>query len=888
MTLRYWFSALTLFFASALFADNAKCWSALRERFPELNLPESQPTFRTATSYDTLKAAISAAISASGDDVILLDGRNNQTWVGSSTIEITGSAANGSIFIVSQNPETGDFNTPVTFKGFGIYLKSGNTLSLKLANLTIEGANTLITSDFSHFSPGIMVNGGTLIASCITLTSAEISLGVRAFGISTCVSQGEATYYNSIFANNNSASYYTQSVAHQMGGSLSFYHCTFKNNKTNNSTITTSTTNGNNITMTNCLLDASPSGVSQGYLVSNEISNLISTSTTIPYCEGPGIETDTKVDNLTYDALGNDRNARGKADYGAVEAIELALPEEFVILPSGTRQIYIGWEPISIGTLFLETRANESDPWTRIPSTDLIYSPTEGNNAPLSGWKSFRYYVKDSAFRQAYYRLVATDGQTTLMTDSQKITLQDVPQYSSRPQSTKTIYLDFGGYIFDAQKHLKKAQSMIPTFNDKYICTTPFKYEGGPGYYSNLPNPCPTEYAIYDIWRMVSEDFSIFDVNVTTIEPHPDALSKTDPADDTYGVRVVIGFATIGTWVDAGGLAEWNSFNASIDDPAFVFGNTSRQNAACQITHEVSHTLGLHHDSGNPFFMDSFIGKKEYYFGVDVVLGATWYPVMGSAPSSTGSSNTSLRYEQYDFINQWSKGDYTQAYDEYRTIHDEPEDDFAIMLGLWEGKLFTNNNAYAYKDYGLRLIEDDFSDIFEQSTLLPLENNKSSIIGLISKHIDETTKTTYNDVDCFKITTSKPALLSIDVTPGYYDSYTPYNSINFAEGASLNAKVEVYAADGQTILAQTDKSSSLYDFRNANLELKLSSAGTYLIRVSGTFTETTAPSNTRPNGYENVETWYLNDPSSYGSIGPYRLDVKITPIAKPGYQFLIR
>ncbi|MBR5588483.1 MAG: hypothetical protein IKW23_06545, partial [Kiritimatiellae bacterium] len=122
--------------------DATARYSELCERFPELGLPSTTPTFHVATSRDELQSAITTALSAAGDDVILLDGRTSQTWEGSSPITISGNANNGSIFIVSQNPETGAFTQPVTFSGFGIAVERLKSTPLILANLAITESRT--------------------------------------------------------------------------------------------------------------------------------------------------------------------------------------------------------------------------------------------------------------------------------------------------------------------------------------------------------------------------------------------------------------------------------------------------------------------------------------------------------------------------------------------------------------------------------------------------------------------------------------------------------------------------------------------------------------------------------------------------------------------------
>ncbi len=918
MKLTSFLSSLFLFPLS-LFAENLSntaLMEKINERFPELELSSiSSESLKVhpCQNVDALMTALSSAQTSSENDLILLDGSLSQSWTLSSTLTIQGSSDKGQIVLLSMNPETGSFHQPVTLKNYGLYLKTGNTISVKLANFAIDGAST--TSEVTQYSSGIAINGGTLIASCISVINADVKSILNSFiyGSAVCTYQSiqstlsvQATFYNSTFANNSSDSAYTQAAAYCRGGSLSFVHCTFKENS--NGSV------AGPASLTNCLVDIAPTSITSGYLLSNTIGLLTTNNERyVPYCLGIGEGSGTTVIDsqfLRYDALGNPRKYGDLPDYGVAEAIQIELPNEFVILPSGTQQIYFGLTPISRGTFYIETRLSESEDWVRIPEEELIASPQEGTLATVSGWKSFRYYVSDFTKKKHFYRLCVTDSINTLRSEPIEITLTTVPRYASRPSSKKTIYLDFGGYVIDSKTRLDIALKNNFLVQN-YICTAPFDYTGGPAQRTGTTETteCSTDRAIYDIWRMVAEDFSSFDVNVTTIEPHPNQLSKNDENDETYGVRVVIGFAedkngNLGNWAQVGGLATWNSFNSSMDEPIFVFGTSSRQNAACQITHEVSHSLGLHHDEGilylkdvtvyeNGIFVDypELFRENEYYQGNEFVQGTVWYPIMGGVPTSTTDNNHNP-FDQFDFINQWSKGDYTSATDTHRENRGIPQDDFAIMLGLWKGIPYINldNQFYQYDDYGLRLIEDDHCDSFGEATVLQFENNVVESTGHISKHVDENNKTVLNDVDCFKLTTSGRATLSVDITPEYRDAYQPYGSIDFAEGSSLNAYVEVYKEDG-TCIGGTGLSKKYYAFRDANLKVELPRKGTYIIRVSGTFVDFKLETALRPEGYENVEEWYPNDRSNYGSIGPYSLKACLTPleeISQPGYRLLLR
>ncbi|MFM8890729.1 MAG: Calx-beta domain-containing protein, partial [Planctomycetia bacterium] len=168
------------------------------------------------------------------------------------------------------------------------------------------------------------------------------------------------------------------------------------------------------------------------------------------------------------------------------------------------------------------------------------------------------------------------------------------------------------------------------------------------------------------IWARVVEDFSPFDVDVTTEEPALEDLRKLGEGDARWGIRVVIGIDSGDVAPSAGGVAYLTSFNWNSDTPCFVFperlGN-SNKNIAEATSHEVGHTLGLNHDG-------RISPSEGYYYGHG--SGATgWAPIMGVGYSKS--------------VVQWSKGEYTSA--------NNTEDDL---------KIITTNNGFGYRadDYG--------------------------------------------------------------------------------------------------------------------------------------------------------------------------------------------
>lgn len=205
-------------------------------------------------------------------------------------------------------------------------------------------------------------------------------------------------------------------------------------------------------------------------------------------------------------------------------------------------------------------------------------------------------------------------------------TVEEAFHLESLPNAKKTLYLDFDGHSLNgtAWNGFNGGQTLVNRAMDL----------------DNTPN----EFSHYErqqilaIWAQVSEDFSAFEVNVTTKEPPSDALLRTSPADETWGGRVVIG----GSWQDwlkspAGGVAYLNSFGWTPETPSFAFsddlGRNAKYIAEC-VSHEAGHMFNLFHDGTT--------NGQAYHYG-----SGNWAPIMGVGYSKP--------------ITQWSKGDYPLA-----------------------------------------------------------------------------------------------------------------------------------------------------------------------------------------------------------------------------------
>lgn len=204
--------------------------------------------------------------------------------------------------------------------------------------------------------------------------------------------------------------------------------------------------------------------------------------------------------------------------------------------------------------------------------------------------------------------------------------LTSIPALNSNLAAAVSLYLDFNGH-FEA------------TWGAYSNATTPvYDVDGDLTTFSDqeLTN-------IQDIWARVAEDYSPFNVNVTTVEPS--VLASGAPANAANGValRVAMG----GSYADwygsaAGGVGYINSFTSTIANTVYVFtaggGIGDPRWAASTASHEAGHGFGLQHQS---VYDASGTKTAEYNPGAN-----GWHPIMGSG-SSTWSQ---------DPVNTWYNG----------------------------------------------------------------------------------------------------------------------------------------------------------------------------------------------------------------------------------------
>lgn len=273
----------------------------------------------------------------------------------------------------------------------------------------------------------------------------------------------------------------------------------------------------------------------------------------------------------------------------------------------------------------------------------------------------------------------------------------------SRAGADHTIYLDFDG-------HTTSGTSWNSAYGIDPIVSPAYNISGTADTWSASEIT-----RIRDIWNRVVEDYSPFDIDVTTEEPPVDKLRRTGGGDTQWGVRVVL---TADTWAlcGCGGHAYIGAFDDTTDEPAFVY-NSSLAGAAEAASHEVGHTLLLAHDGTS---------SVSYYQGHG--SGATsWAPLMGAS--------------YYTSVTQWSKGDYYDANNNTSSAnYGNGADDLAVIADL------TNGNGFGYRP-------DDHGNTIGSATTMAGP-------AVAASGVVETT----NDVDVFAFTTGT-GTVTINLTP---------------------------------------------------------------------------------------------------------------------------
>jgi hypothetical protein len=330
----------------------------------------------------------------------------------------------------------------------------------------------------------------------------------------------------------------------------------------------------------------------------------------------------------------------------------------------------------------------------------------------------------------------------------------------SSPNSKKIIYLDFDG--------------LSPTYSAFDLDGNPFSF-----------NTEELQY-IQKVWQMVVEDFMPFDVDVTTEAPTQDRLIRSSSTDEYYGVWALItptnppagigGLATFGAFFQIKNEATYTVsakvWSTWYTDPVTGLprpGVMPASSVAVILSHELGHTFGFMHKG--------------------TTAGLVYYPGHGTWNSITSWSPIMGAHARY--LQQWSKGEYPDAYtDPYYGMADEVRS-LASQLGYYP---------------------DDVGNDITNAKLLTINDSSVSAYGVIEQA---------TDVDVYSFDTQGGGV-SITASPAPY-------------GPNLDIKMELRDSQGN-VIATDDNQSALSVTISKTL-----TAGTYYILIDGvgkTATET--------------------------------------------------
>ena len=267
---------------------------------------------------------------------------------------------------------------------------------------------------------------------------------------------------------------------------------------------------------------------------------------------------------------------------------------------------------------------------------------------------------------------VLSDGQAvgTITNDDSAPSL--VPVFNSLPGAVAVAYLDMDGQVVSGTSWAGGA-----TITARGIVGT------------------LTDAQMLDVCRRVAEDFSPFNINVTTQE----SVFLAAPSDRR--IRCII--TPDNEWYgSAGGVAYLNSFTWTGDTPCWVFSDmlsNSPRYIAEASSHEIGHTLTLRHDGR--------LSPSEAYYQGHGTGEIGWAPIMGVG--------------YYKLLVQWSKGEYLSA--------NNTEDDLSRITTL---------NGFGYR-------ADVVGNTISTATPLTGSSGARSAVGIIE---------TGADVDVFSFSTT--------------------------------------------------------------------------------------------------------------------------------------
>ena len=336
------------------------------------------------------------------------------------------------------------------------------------------------------------------------------------------------------------------------------------------------------------------------------------------------------------------------------------------------------------------------------------------------------------------------------------------PQLSSLSGAPATLYLDFLGYSDPGGSDWNNATGNAGGGSPFTIA--PYRFAGNSG-----PLTPGEQLAMQNIWEVVSEDYSPFDINVTTVDPGLSAFVAGKAMRVVFGgdqsdlPNDNLGTGTVGVGLEnsfATGPANDLVCFVFADDPTFFQSSDSSATIVSIplylgdiASHEAGHTFGLYH-------YDILPNNLPIMEWQGPSMRATWWVGMTRDESSMGGLAPFF------------------------------QDDMAVISGA--------ANGFGYRP-------DSFGTSIATATPLTATGNVYSASGVIDQ------PTSSQDFFSFGIAASGPVTISVDVNPYIND---------------LNSQVSLFNASGT--LVANDNNPASYD---STISQTLG-AGTYYVEVS--------------------------------------------------------
>jgi hypothetical protein len=336
-------------------------------------------------------------------------------------------------------------------------------------------------------------------------------------------------------------------------------------------------------------------------------------------------------------------------------------------------------------------------------TVDVHYDKTSGNSNTIAGKikdnakSTFNLTFEEDKLKgelillnekKAYQYYSKNKGVYAKEVDINKVVcIETSAPAEAGPQASSSFVAPPGSYVYNLQSFPSSEYVVYLDFDGQYV-VDPY-WNGG------LPiNALPSylnETEIEQAWRLISEDFRPFNLNITT----DSTVFLATPINKR--VRVIF-TPTDDAAPGWGGYARIGSFPMSEDTPCWVFLSTSKYAGECG-SHEIGHTLGLYHDGINDPYSEYFAGHGN------------WAPIMGDGYSRS--------------VVQFSKGEYNGATNIY-------QDDIAVI---------SSDNGFSFKTDESGNMPSQAKQLIYNSagTVSPSLNN-----GIIEKR---------DDVDYFYFTT---------------------------------------------------------------------------------------------------------------------------------------